>query len=1036
MNDNEVLVNFVQGENIIGQTDLSGYDNGTLIIDIQNGIFLGNSTNNPDLIANAGSGSNSPIILGDAENSAVLNGSYKIAGTNYSNKTVSQVSLALGAANTSGRKGWYYTKVNLSTNSIFLSKSRATGLFTIKIDTTTATTPTDSTFVSGWSVGDVVSIVNDKKYDNCAVIVGINGNMITLDKLPFDDSTIKTSATAIGDYNEPDEFSIIATRIADDDNLKIRSVTSYDKGDIDFGGGAMAEGVQTFATNIGAHAEGIQTVASGQYSHTEGFRTQAGYASHAEGVDSIAINNASHAEGRRTLAKGANSHAEGRGAFNFNDNVSINNITAPLYVFDNNVIKNEWISRNESGTDLIHAALGDYSHVEGLNNLALGNCSHVEGQRNIAIGTNAHSEGWKTSASARSAHAEGTSTIASGQESHAEGNTTTASGANSHAEGINTNAAGQGSHAEGEMNIVFGRNSHIEGRGQGVLTDVTSSNAESKWDEAELAAKDRLHIGVGNYVHVEGFNNIAISDCSHVEGQRNKASGASSHAEGWKTQAIGARSHSEGQSTKASGSESHAEGNTTTASGANSHAEGFNTIASGKQSHAEGYKTQANGANSHASGLETITNNDNEFACGKYNKSVEGETLFSVGIGDDDANRKNAFEIRHYITDNYKFPETITISCEGGNDTDSENVEIYSLNARYIDKVDSIVRYEVYDIYYTINTIDSNERYDVSYWDFLCDIDGVTDQMIDAQIEIGDYIYIDLNERYSDEDDTEHRYYVKFDDDTILGSITCYIECDTGNIPYTLKLDLEKALQILVNDSDISSINNDILNINNDILNKADKSDIIIKTDTTLQGIRTVYDVSATNVAKAGGTVAFGTNTIALNKNAVAIGGSTVSNVFSVSDTPSTIKSKWESYSPNESFLCAAGNDSVALGKNNLAYGSQSIALGFANESIGSHSFTAGGYNIANGSDSVAIGRYLEVNSQAEFACGIFNKSSSDTNTIFSIGIGSSSRRKNALTVNKNGDIFIGDDTVTLQAKIANLESKIAALEERLLQSV
>ena len=47
----EIFAKFVQGENIIGDTVLQEYDNGALIIDTHNGIFLGNSTNNPILIA-------------------------------------------------------------------------------------------------------------------------------------------------------------------------------------------------------------------------------------------------------------------------------------------------------------------------------------------------------------------------------------------------------------------------------------------------------------------------------------------------------------------------------------------------------------------------------------------------------------------------------------------------------------------------------------------------------------------------------------------------------------------------------------------------------------------------------------------------------------------------------------------------------------------------------------------------------------------------------------------------------------------------
>ena len=69
----------------------------------------------------------------------------------------------------------------------------------------------------------------------------------------------------------------------------------------------------------------------------------------------------------------------------------------------------------------------------------------------------------------------------------------------------------------------------------------------------------------------------------------------------------------------------------------------------------QGQGGTARGNNSFAIGDGTITSNPNEVAVGKYNKSEE-DTIFSVGIGTDNQNRKNAFEIREngdiYFGDN------------------------------------------------------------------------------------------------------------------------------------------------------------------------------------------------------------------------------------------------------------------------------------------------------------------------------------------------------------------------------------------------
>lgn len=83
-------------------------------------------------------------------------------------------------------------------------------------------------------------------------------------------------------------------------------------------------------------------------------------------------------------------------------------------------------------------------------------------------------------------------------------------------------------------------------------------------------------------------------------------------------------------------------------------AERFNNYsenwAVGQYSHAEGFGNFAGGDYSHAEGWGTVTQNDGEHADGKFNRSNTGETAaeqtrHSVGIGTDDDNRRNAFEI-------------------------------------------------------------------------------------------------------------------------------------------------------------------------------------------------------------------------------------------------------------------------------------------------------------------------------------------------------------------------------------------------------
>ncbi len=372
------------------------------------------------------------------------------------------------------------------------------------------------------------------------------------------------------------------------------------------GKNACALGQDTRAAGNEAFALGDSTVASGNNSVAEGhFSHAVGSSSHAEGKSTNAAGDYSHAEGNGTSASGDYSHAEGNGT----------------------------------------TAVGVSSHAEGVSTLADGMASHAGGTFSISAGNNAFAHGDTVSAPGESAHAEGVSTTASGKASHAEGRETTASGFGSHAEG-NKTEAGDTAHAEGYQSVASGQFSHAEGE----ATNATHKAAHAEGGNTK-ALQERSH-AEGDATEARGFN-------SHSEGDRTVASGNNSHAEGRETSAEGNKSHAEGYNTHAIGENSHAEGYATHANGTCSHAEGCETHAIGTYSHAEGYGTQAIGTYSHAGGdgSEARVNcsfahgfrvlavsRDSETAFGRYNKSNVA-TLFSIGFGDSDSNRKNAFEI-------------------------------------------------------------------------------------------------------------------------------------------------------------------------------------------------------------------------------------------------------------------------------------------------------------------------------------------------------------------------------------------------------
>ena len=226
------------------------------------------------------------IIKGDVDNSAVLKGEYQ----GYSNKAISQVSTSIGAATTAGLKGWYYSKIVFGNNPVITLSDKQPSVILNNLVGGSWSSGTPNI-----NKGDKISIVNDSKYDYCGVVKSVSGNKVTLESaLPFD-----SLAVSLISSNDPDDWTIY---LPDNESAGI----------IDFGGGALAEGVNTKATNIGAHAEGIQTHAYGQYSHTEGFQTKAGYSAHAEGKNTTATGDNSHTEGQNTVANGNNSHAEGQ----------------------------------------------------------------------------------------------------------------------------------------------------------------------------------------------------------------------------------------------------------------------------------------------------------------------------------------------------------------------------------------------------------------------------------------------------------------------------------------------------------------------------------------------------------------------------------------------------------------------------------------------------------------------------------------------------------------------------------------------------
>lgn len=200
-----------------------------------------------------------------------------------------------------------------------------------------------------------------------------------------------------------------------------------------------------------------------------------------------------------------------------------------------------------------------------------------------------------------------------------------------HVEGGGGVAAGAFSHVEGSGCAALNTGAHCEGKGY-YKNNVTDWKKRTAKDNDYL--KDLWKKILFGKTDTSGYTykfSAAIGNASHVEGTGNIAPKAGVTLEGLDTG--------------------------TTASyvnGAN-HAEGAGNLAGGAASHAEGIRNEIgdNAYASHAEGIKNTTQNRAEHASGQYNKSNKatdtfgdaGNTLFSVGCGTSDADRKNAFEV-------------------------------------------------------------------------------------------------------------------------------------------------------------------------------------------------------------------------------------------------------------------------------------------------------------------------------------------------------------------------------------------------------
>lgn len=202
-----------------------------------------------------------------------------------------------------------------------------------------------------------------------------------------------------------------------------------------------------------------------------------------------------------------------------------------------------------------------------------------------------------------------------------------------------------GCHVEGGGGVVGGAYSHVEGDGCAALNNGAHCEGKGYYknsvtDWKKRTAKDNDYLKdlwkkiLFGKTDTSGYTykfSAAIGLASHVEGMGNIAPNASILLEGLDP------------------------GTTSSFVNGANHAEGAGNLAGAAASHAEGIRNEIghNAYASHAEGIKNTTQNRAEHASGQYNKSNKatdtfgdaGNTLFSVGCGTSDTDRKNAFEV-------------------------------------------------------------------------------------------------------------------------------------------------------------------------------------------------------------------------------------------------------------------------------------------------------------------------------------------------------------------------------------------------------
>lgn len=262
---------------------------------------------------------NAPFEKSISENSAVLKGG--------NNQVISEGGVALGKDNLVGLKGFYYKHirfVNTTLANIYLSKTQVIPTITTDSEIKDTTiNPADY-----YSKGDIISIVNDNKYNDVAVINNMSKGMIQikwLSEAPF--SSIKAETNL-----SPEDYSIYCL------DKPIQGIS-------DLGKYSFANGTDNKAINTYTEVSGKGNIAKGKFGKVWGKNNVGGYNTTTFGANNVNLADNSLVNGTNNINEGNNSVIHGNKNKNYGKRAF--------------VVGNENITKNEN-----EAAFGKYNNSQ------------------------------------------------------------------------------------------------------------------------------------------------------------------------------------------------------------------------------------------------------------------------------------------------------------------------------------------------------------------------------------------------------------------------------------------------------------------------------------------------------------------------------------------------------------------------------------------------------------------------------------------------------------------------------------------------